>query len=238
LAPKGGCRQSAQSKGEGFPNQIPAAISSRFRAMISVRGTGQGQSGKAGSMGSMHSGWRLVGRSVRGRSGGVHRSCHLYQQGGQGVGAPGPNRWHGRGFVAPRVCAPAYYLISCLGPLRASGALRQNLPQKGPSRPWGFWRVDAKTGQQVAVGKGVAESESLAKGVKMVRGLRIGQPGRSSGISKIHTQQGTQSVVRPLRDGKSQTTGYLCPGKPGPEGGGQRHSGAQVCQNRDARGAL
>jgi hypothetical protein len=34
--------------------------------------------------------------------------------------------------------------------LRAAEALRQKFPGKGPSRPWGFWRVDGKTGQQIA----------------------------------------------------------------------------------------
>jgi hypothetical protein len=56
--------------------------------------------------------------------------------------------------------------------LRALEPVRQIFPGKGPTRPWGFWRVDGRTGQEVVGGKGVAESPSLATG-----GQTVGEPG-------------------------------------------------------------
>src|SRR5262249_49521935 len=50
-------------------------------------------------------------------------------------------------------------------------------PGKAPPSPWGFWRVDGKTGRQVAGGKGVAESESPAKeGKRLARELPDNYP--------------------------------------------------------------
>jgi hypothetical protein len=73
------------------------------------------------SLGSTLSGWRLVAQPARPRLGGSHRWCHPYKQGGQGVRAWGGERWHERGFVAPRVCAPPYQSISAPGGGPSSG---------------------------------------------------------------------------------------------------------------------
>jgi hypothetical protein len=81
----------------------------------------------------------------------------------------------------------AFLVVRLFGRLSHSA---KTCPEKAAPSPWGFWRVDGEIGRQVAGGKGVADSGSLAKGGKTVGDLTPRPLPREPGLSVANAWAG------------------------------------------------